>query len=142
MGDEAETGTMWECPILACLRAHPTKSGVYRPTRSSSGIFRHSKSHDFENLSLSYGEGTLGQSFEAKTLPFYESFPAAEKHFFCVSPDAPTNPVLYWIGETRNESFHIEGADGPFRLDLGDVLYAPNLTRDAQVSAVVHYHTC
>lgn len=129
---------MWECPILACLTPHPTKSGTHRPSRSSSGVFRHSKSQDFEHLGLSYGEGSLGQSFEGKGFPLLESCSEAEIHLFCVSPDAPTNPVLYWIGETRNETFYIEGAEGPFRLDIGDVLYAPNLTRDPQVGVVVY----
>ena len=56
-------------------------------------------------------------------------------HFLCVSPDAPTNPVLYWLGNFDSEStrFLLEGAKGPLRLDLGDILYAPNLMVDDQV---------
>ena len=57
-------------------------------------------------------------------------------HILCISPDAPTNPVLYWLGnfnpvETR---FTLEGAQGPLKLDLGDTLYAPNLLEDEEVS--------
>lgn len=74
-------------------------------------------------------------------------------HFFTVSPDAPTNPVLYWTGfvedpdeqlfgmdELNNNNnnnnisggprFVMETAKGPYRLDLGDILYAPNVCRD------------
>jgi sucrose-6-phosphate hydrolase SacC (GH32 family) len=71
-------------------------------------------------------------------------------HFFTVSPDAPTNPVLYWTGfvedpedqpfgiemdesNTNNGGgprFVMETAKGPYRLDLGDILYAPNVCRD------------
>ena len=53
-------------------------------------------------------------------------------HFFCVSPDAPTNPVLYWTGsfDAAATRFRLEEASGPHRLDLGDVLYAPNLMTD------------
>lgn len=55
-------------------------------------------------------------------------------HFFTVSPDAPTNPVLYWTGHMlANEccpKFDIENAKGPNRLDLGDILYAPNVCQD------------
>ena len=56
-------------------------------------------------------------------------------HFFCVSPDAPTNPVLYWLGgfDSEQTRFKLESARGPLRLDLGDVLYAPNLMVDAEV---------
>jgi hypothetical protein len=52
-----------------------------------------------------------------------------------VSPDAPTNPVLYWIGRVDESGleFHLEDAKGPFRLDLGDILYAPNVLQDDQV---------
>jgi len=99
-------------------------------------------------------------------------------HFFTISPDAPTNPVLYWTGfmsqdlfssdnkgeVTQNEEdagpaaasegihvasnkgnnsnqhsenkpppqFEIEDAKGPYRLDLGDILYAPNVCQDGQ----------
>jgi sucrose-6-phosphate hydrolase SacC (GH32 family) len=100
-------------------------------------------------------------------------------HFFTISPDAPTNPVLYWTGfmshdlfsngtkgeenqqqeedagpavaiegidSTSNKSqkneinkpllpppqFEIDDAKGPYRLDLGDILYAPNVCQDGQ----------
>lgn len=56
-------------------------------------------------------------------------------HFLCVSPDAPTNPVLYWMGnfDSKSTRFLLEGAKGPLRLDLGDILYAPNLMVDEKV---------
>ena len=58
--------------------------------------------------------------------------PVAPKqtHLLCISPDAPTNPVLYFLGDYLDGRFDLEHAAGPFRLDLGDVLYAPNTTRD------------
>lgn len=48
----------------------------------------------------------------------------------CVSPDAPTNPAIGWIGAFNQEEliFEKDLSSTPFRLDLGDVLYAPNLT--------------
>ena len=61
--------------------------------------------------------------------------PPVYTHLLCISPDAPTNPVLFWLGnydEQRSE-FLLAGAKGPRRLDLGDILYAPNLLVDAQV---------
>ena len=67
--------------------------------------------------------------------------PRKQWHFFTVSPDAPTNPVLYWTGhlfEEKNEKainsmkFDLETAKGPYRLDLGDILYAPNVCQDGQ----------
>lgn len=34
--------------------------------------------------------------------------------------------VLYWLGQCKASKFLMDKADGPFRLDLGDVPYAPN----------------
>ncbi len=61
-------------------------------------------------------------------------------HILCISPDAPTNPVLYWLGnfdptETR---FILDGALGPLKLDLGDTLYAPNLLEDEEVCTIIY----
>lgn len=56
-------------------------------------------------------------------------------HLLCISPDAPTNPVLYYLSTMDKDAcrFQLEGAKGPLRLDLGDVLYAPNCMDDPQV---------
>lgn len=55
----------------------------------------------------------------------------------CISPDAPTNPVLYYLGrfDPAETKFILEGSKGPIRLDLGDILYAPNIQTDAEVRA-------
>ena len=55
-------------------------------------------------------------------------------HFYCVSPDAPTNPVIYWMGhfDPGPVKFRLEDAAGPFRLDLGDTIYAPNILQDSK----------
>ena len=63
-------------------------------------------------------------------------------HILCISPDAPTNPVLYWLGnfnatETR---FIMDTAHGPHKLDLGDTLYAPNLLEDEEVPCQLSTH--
>ena len=59
-------------------------------------------------------------------------------HLLTISPDAPTNPVLYWLGNMAPEGtrFLFEGAKGPLHLDLGDVLYAPNIMVDHKVRSV------
>jgi hypothetical protein len=56
-----------------------------------------------------------------------------------VSPHKPSNPVLYWTGALDHPgeaslSFPLSTAAGPFRLDLGDVMYAPTVCKDAQAS--------
>lgn len=67
--------------------------------------------------------------------------PKRHTHFLCISPDAPINPVLYWLGafDEQNTKFILEGAKGPLKLDLGDILYAPNLMIDGQVRPT---HVC
>ena len=62
-------------------------------------------------------------------------------HLLCISPDAPTNPVLYYLGTMDQEAcrFQLTGAKGPLRLDLGDVLYAPNCMDDPQVLPMSPY---
>jgi beta-fructofuranosidase len=40
--------------------------------------------------------------------------------------------VLYWLGSYAAGRFDLASAAGPFRLDLGDVLYAPNILTDGQ----------
>jgi beta-fructofuranosidase len=60
-------------------------------------------------------------------------------HFYCVSPDAPTNPVMYWLGhfDPVTIKFRLDRAVGPYRLDLGDTVYAPNILEDAQGRCVL-----
>ena len=60
-------------------------------------------------------------------------------HLYCISPDAPTNPVIYWMGcyDAASVKFRLDGASGPFRLDLGDTIYAPNILEDAQGRCVL-----
>ena len=84
---------------------------------------------------LSSGSGSLSRESSLKL----GAIPAQQHtHFMCISPDAPTNPVLYWVGgfDAKTTRFLLDGAKGPLKLDLGDVLYAPNLMKDAQVPLV------
>ena len=60
-------------------------------------------------------------------------------HFYCISPDAPTNAVIYWIGsyDPATVKFRLQDAVGPYRLDMGDTIYAPNVFEDAQGRCVL-----
>jgi hypothetical protein len=55
---------------------------------------------------------------------------AVSHAFFCVSPDRPTNRVIYWVGPYAASRFDLARAHGPHTLDSGDVAYAPNILRD------------
>lgn len=53
--------------------------------------------------------------------------------FFCISPDACSNPIYYWLGGFDGQQFHLGGANGPYKLDLGKTLYAATLWTDPKV---------
>lgn len=61
-----------------------------------------------------------------------------QRHMLCVSPDYCVNVPRYWLGEYADGRFDLVGADGPHLLDLGDILYAPNLLTDKHVSCWAH----
>eukprot|EP00878_Enallax_costatus_P001235 GHUV01001378.1.p1 GENE.GHUV01001378.1~~GHUV01001378.1.p1 ORF type:complete len:664 (+),score=239.16 GHUV01001378.1:126-1994(+) len=52
--------------------------------------------------------------------------------WFCMSPDACNNPIVWWLGDYDGRAFDIHHADGPHRLDLGTTLYAASLWQDPQ----------
>jgi beta-fructofuranosidase len=60
-----------------------------------------------------------------------------QRHLLSVSPDYCVNMVQYWLGDYAEGRFDLQAADGPFLLDLGDVMYAPNLLTDKHVSDAV-----
>lgn len=53
-----------------------------------------------------------------------------------VSPDYCVNMIQYYLGNYADGRFDLDGADGPFPLDLGDIMYAPNMLTDKHVSLV------
>ena len=85
--------------------------------------------------SLSMGSQESLTTLASQQAPGQQQQAKQHTHFLCISPDAPVNPVLYWLGafDHQNTKFILEGAKGPLKLDLGDILYAPNLMIDGQV---------
>lgn len=56
------------------------------------------------------------------------------RHMLCISPDYCVNMAQYYLGDYAAGKFDLEKASGPHALDLGDILYAPNLLTDKHVS--------
>eukprot|EP01025_Chloroclados_australasicus_P023229 TRINITY_DN2361_c0_g1_i10.p1 TRINITY_DN2361_c0_g1~~TRINITY_DN2361_c0_g1_i10.p1 ORF type:complete len:714 (+),score=91.50 TRINITY_DN2361_c0_g1_i10:95-2143(+) len=124
-GDSSQTGAMWECPILLELQPAP-KYRPYEPylTLGLSKSLSNPQTNILRRSSVS-SDAVIQESNEDDQQKY--------THFFCVSPDAPTNPTLYYLGNMESENrFQIEDSVGPFRLDLGDILYAPNVMQDSQ----------
>ncbi|KAF8056752.1 BFRUCT3 [Scenedesmus sp. PABB004] len=80
-------------------------------------------------LALVNPAGQLPPGYDAAAAP-PGSWDERFTHFYSISPDACTNPTIYWLGRYAGRRFDLDAARGPLRLDLGDVLYAPNLMRD------------
>jgi sucrose-6-phosphate hydrolase SacC (GH32 family) len=60
-----------------------------------------------------------------------------QRHMFSVSPDYCVNMIQYWLGDYADGKFDMEGAGGTHKLDLGDVMYAPNVLTDEHVSVAL-----
>jgi len=74
----------------------------------------------------------VGAMWECPTLTLFDPAGTAggRTSMFCVSPDRPTNRVIYWVGTFSGTRFHLRTASGPHALDGGDVMYAPSVMCD------------
>lgn len=99
---------MWECPILAQL-------SNTAPDKLTPGYGNHQHQQEQHQ-----------QKEEHK------------RHMLSVSPDYCVNMIQYWLGDYANANgkFDLHNADGPHLLDLGDIMYAPNVLTDKHVSDV------
>lgn len=97
-------GLMWECPFLVSLAPF---------CMSPSCAFETDEPRSTDMTSETPEECT-------------------QYHMFCISPDGPWQAVLYWIGELSEDGKHfdVHNAYGPYRLDAGEVLYAPRAALD------------
>eukprot|EP00775_Hariotina_reticulata_P011368 gene11368-11517_t len=143
-GDPGVEGRVWECPVLAQvphMRAPPVAH------------------HNPQQQQQQQQSGDLlasTTSVEATTPDSSSSSPQeARSYFFSVSTGC--SPSVYWLGSyhaggapettghgssrstssttsttTSTATFDQAGAEGPIPLDLGDVLYAPNVLKDAR----------
>jgi len=117
---DADTGAMWECPLLLRLKPYQAKG-----TAKLSPVTEGNGGSEPVDISMKMGEISLMSPESSNEVD--ERF----SYFFCISPDAPTNPVLYWLGHVdEDDCFCLDKAKNFSRLDLGDILYAPNLTKD------------
>eukprot|EP00878_Enallax_costatus_P011352 GHUV01011855.1.p1 GENE.GHUV01011855.1~~GHUV01011855.1.p1 ORF type:complete len:508 (+),score=138.82 GHUV01011855.1:481-2004(+) len=59
----------------------------------------------------------------------------AHTHLFCVSMGR--SPAIYWLGKYSTGKFDLAAAAGPFPLDMGDLLYAPNVLANSKDGAIL-----
>lgn len=102
--DRQVDGKVWECPVLARI---PYMQLQHTPTAPAAP-------HSTSNTP------TAGTPHQQRC-----------SHMFSVS--VGRFPAIYWLGQYSNGQFDLESAVGPTPLDLGDLLYAPNLLSVNQV---------
>lgn len=137
LGD-ADTGAMWECPLLTKLKPYierPAQGPVHALglKRSLSGSGNWSTEHEVDDqfMTAQTEEVDMKQALvDAATMS--ADIDERYQYLLCISPDAPTNPVICYLGQYEDLKFNLEEAKGPFRLDLGDIMYAPNISEDPQ----------
>lgn len=147
---DGETGAVWECPLIAELSPLPPGLLPQQPFSLGLGGRRHSSAaahHDGAGGGRKPGPGGAGAGADLQHRPLWcdEAVGGAagggqqpqqqhrrgkRRHFYTISPDACTNATIYWLGDYEAGRFDMAGAAGPFQLDLGNVLYAPNVMVD------------
>ena len=129
---ESEPGNFQES--FGRLEPQPVASTSGKPAGAGVSLL----SRQMSSLSVGSQDTSAAGSSQQPPAQAQRQLPKKHTHFLCISPDAPTNPVLYWLGafDSQNTRFILEGAKGPLKLDLGDILYAPNLMIDDQVGSL------
>lgn len=125
---------------IAAAAKHPTAAATHAVPASSSlsNPLLHAASTQNDAQLTGASDPLSHTSAAAPVAPPVEpllgtALSVVQDHFFCMSPDSVSNPTYYWLGPRAGDNFLIDQAVGPFKLDLGDVLYAPNTLQDAQV---------
>jgi len=134
------TGIAWECPVLAELPdSDAPRSAAAMPAWAPPAWLPRAQAQAHADHGTRGGAAAGMQSAPRPLVWSALQPPPAtgtggdpRRVLFCVSPDAPGNPTLYYIGafDHKTTRFDMESASGPFQLDLGDVLYAPNACVD------------
>lgn len=121
-------------PAASPRRAQPAESGSSENgANGASGATP--PAPDSSSFSFSTWASPLQQAQEAAAAAAAAAEAAAQPptHFLSISPDACTNPTLYYLGSYADGKFDLSTAIGPYRMDLGDIFYAPNIMADAKV---------
>jgi beta-fructofuranosidase len=117
--------TMWECPIMAQLSNRPPAAiAAASPSATNGRVNGHSALYSTNGHMNGHTSSSSSSSSQA-----------ISRHMLCVSPDYCVNVPLCYLGSYAAGRFELDAAVPPQRLDLGDVLYAPNVLTDAQVRA-------
>ncbi|KAF5840337.1 hypothetical protein DUNSADRAFT_17033 [Dunaliella salina] len=69
--------------------------------------------------------------------PIPEPARPSQRWLLGLAPDAATYGIIYFLGDYSNGRFDLEGSTGPYKLDLGNVLYAPVAFYDQKVGRLL-----
>jgi hypothetical protein len=104
------------------------EEGMQRPVSGCLGLWSPTSTTSCSNVAAA---ADLLDKSPTNTSPHHQQQQLPPTHMFSVS--AGVCPAIYWLGRYAGGRFDLCGAVGPVALDLGDVLYAPNLLEDPQV---------
>lgn len=95
-GSDTKHGAMYECPVLVAPSSLPIM-------HNNQDEHQHNHNHPPQLIDPPTAQG----SDDAQQA----------SHVLFMSPDAPINPVLYWVGQYNSQqgTFDLENARGPFR---------------------------
>ena len=128
-GPAWDVGAMWECPFLVQVPVLDGRDGDGRGGEGGGAG---------EAAGMGEAAATGGPMCGAASNPITtHTSRTTSAWVLCVSPYPHTlpgralNPPLYWVGDLVDggRRFDLKAASGPFRLDLGDALYAPTVAR-------------
>jgi hypothetical protein len=121
-------GPVWECPVLIELNPQPLPP----PQHGNQPI-----SQPDPPSSTTAGQPSSSNIADMPGVPYSGADSTAEQHTHLFSASVGTFPSVYWSGRYREGRFDLENAAGPYPLDLGDILYAPNVLTNKQVGSVM-----
>lgn len=121
-------GPVWECPVL--IELTPLPLPLPQPHNQPASQLDHDP-----HSSTTAGQPSRSNTAHVTDVPCSSADSTAEQYTHLFSASVGTFPSVHWLGQYKEGRFDLESAAGPFPLDLGDVLYAPNVLTDKQVGS-------
>ncbi|KAF6262321.1 glycosyl hydrolase [Scenedesmus sp. NREL 46B-D3] len=134
-------GVKDKCGTALVYRSKDLKQGAATNghTNGHSALHNNGYSNGYANshAALHSSSHTNGDITGHPALHSNGSSQPISRHMLCVSPDYCVNVPLCYLGSYAAGRFDMAAASAPQRLDLGDILYAPNILTDDQGRTVL-----